>query len=342
MLKKILVCGLLFLLTAGCGNFDTKKQADNFKIYSDLPPALTQALIDDFKRNNQVRQLPEIVLLPTREFRGDDGTQRAALADFWLGGTAEDYYRADSFGLLFSYRAPELKNIPLGLRDKNDNWTGLYTTNLVFVYNKSRLKQLGLERPRQWQDLLEEGWQNEIVLSAPERKEGGYRSITTLWQLYGETSLERYLTSLLKQKVEYTDSDDEALAKVNKGEKALTVVTLELAMPVAVEGSDLLIDVPDDGTSRKVFGAALLAGSSQQEVGRAFMDYLVSERAKIILDNSAYYVWPLTDAVGAYTWGKPYSDAFLVQDDLRWCVLSSNDIIDKFKAAQQNVSRRTQ
>ena len=62
-------------------------------------------------------------------------------------------------------------------------------------------------------------------------------------------------------------------------------------------------------------------------------DQFISDKAKKVLDNSDYYVWPLTDNKEDYTWGKPYADVFLVHDDLRWCVLNGEEIIEKLKQA---------
>ena len=111
----------------------------------------------------------------------------------------------------------------------------------------------------------------------------------------------------------------------------MTVVTLDLAMAAAVADNNLAVSVPADGTSRKLIGVAIMDKTKKEVLGRAFIDYLISDKAKKVLDNSDYYVWPLTDNKEAYTWGRPYADVFLVHDDLRWCVLNGEEIIEKLK-----------
>ena len=155
--------------------------------------------------------------------------------------------------------------------------------------------------------------------------------MTTYWQLYGEKRFEEYAKNLQLQELAYASNDDAAVASVRKGEKVLTVVTLDLAMAAAVADNNLAVSVPADGTSRKLIGVAIMDKTKKEVLGRAFIDYLISDKAKKVLDNSDYYVWPLTDNKEAYTWGRPYADVFLVHDDLRWCVLNGEEIIEKLK-----------
>ena len=104
-------------------------------------------------------------------------------------------------------------------------------------------------------------------------------------------------------------------------------------MSAAVADNNLVVSIPSDGTSRKLIGAAIMDKTKKEVLSRAFIDYLISDKAKKVLDSSDFYVWPLSDNKEAYTWGKPYADVFLVHDDLRWCVLSGDEITEKLKPA---------
>ena len=137
------------------------------------------------------------------------------------------------------------------------------------------------------------------------------------------------------QELTYAGNDEAAVDAVRKGEKALTVVPLDLAMAAAINHKNLLISIPTDGTSRKLMGVAIMSNTKKETISRAFVDYLISDKAKKVLDNSDYYAWPLTDNVDVYTWGKNYADVFLVHDDLRWCVLNADEIIEKLKMTEK-------
>lgn len=326
---------LIALLISGCSSIELSKKADILRVYSELPEEITNGFIQDFEKKNKGKIKVELAKGPLKKDQNLANSLKALECDIWLGGTAEDYFLADNKKMLQPYQAKDLSNIPTGLRDKHGAWTGLFTTSLVFVANRNSLISLGSYRPDSWEDLLQENFQQELIISDPALRQGGYRLLTTLWQLYGEKKFDEYMLLFKKQETEYAESDEAAIEDVRKGRKALTVVPLDLAMAATVRNNILVISVPEEGTSRIVTGAAIMAGTKQEENSRAFIDYLVSDSAKTVLDSSEYYVWSLTDNTRDYTWGKQYSDIFLIHDDLRWCVLNSEEIIDKLKPVKK-------
>lgn len=334
-MKKKFMLLVIFLIAfftlAGCGKMKLEEEAETFKIYSELPEDITNAFVKDFEKNHKGKLKIEIVKRIDQQGPGRISDLKDLDFDIWLGGTAEDYYLADNKKMLTPYEAKDLRNIPTGLKDKHGTWTGLFTANLVFLSNKKALAEAGAERPEAWSDLLNEELRKKIIVSDPLMRQGGYRILTTYWQLYGEKRFEEYAKNLQLQELAYASNDDAAVASVRKGEKVLTVVPLDLAMAAAVADNNLAVSVPADGTSRKLIGVAIMDKTKKEVLGRAFIDYLISDKAKKVLDNSDYYVWPLTDNKEAYTWGRPYADVFLVHDDLRWCVLNGEEIIEKLK-----------
>ena len=334
--RSILIFMIIIALAMfGCSSIKFSEKADILRVYSELPEEITSGLIQGFEKNSKGKFKIELVKGPLKKDQNLANSLKALECDIWLGGTAEDYFLADNKKMLQPYQAKDLSNIPTGLRDKHGAWTGLFTTNLVFVANRNSLISLGYDKPSSWEDLLQENFQQELVISDPALKQGGYRLLTTLWQLFGEKKFDEYIVRFKKQETEYAESDEAAIEDVRKGRKALTVVPLDLAMASAVRNNILVISVPEEGTSRIVTGAAIMAGTKQEATSRAFIDYLVSDSAKAVLDSSEYYVWSLTDNTRDYTWGKQYSDIFLIHDDLRWCVLNSEEIIDKLKPVKK-------
>lgn len=324
-----------FLLISGCGAFNLPEGPKVLNVYSELPEDITNALVKDFEKRQNGKVKVEVKEITPQNLQEKLNFLKTSEADIWLGGSAEDYFLADDKNMLKPYQAKDLRNIPAGLRDKHGAWTGIFTTNLVFLSNRNSLISLGYDQPESWEDLLEANFQQELVISDPTMRQGGYRLLTTLWQLYGEKKFDDYMLLFKKQGIEYAVSDEAAIEDVRTGRKALTVVPLNLAMASAVRNNILVVSVASEGTSRKLSGAAIMSTAKQEAISRVFMDYLVSDNAKTILDTSDYYVWPLTDNPKNYTWGKQYNDVFLVHDDLRWCVLNSEEIIDKLKPVKK-------
>ena len=332
---SVIIFLIALIILGGCGKMNLDEEIETFKVYSELPEDITKAYIEDFGKNHKGKLKIEIVKIAEQKGPGKINELKELDFDVWLGGTAEDYFLADNKKMLKPYEAKDLRNIPTGLKDKHGTWTGLFTTNLVFLSNRKVLSEVGAERPETWSDLLAAELHKKIIVSEPAMRQGGYRILTTYWQLYGEKRFEEYTRNLKVQELAYAANDQAAIAAVSKGEKALTVVPLDIAMSAAVNNKNLLISIPTDGTSRKLTGVAIMSNTKKEALSRSFVDYLISDKAKKVLDNSDYYAWPLTDSVDAYTWGKPYTEVFLVHDDLRWCVLNADEIIEKLKITEK-------
>ena len=332
---SVIIFLIALIILGGCGKMNLDEEIETFKVYSELPEDITKAYIEDFGKNHKGKLKVEIVKIGEQQGPSRINELKELDFDVWLGGTAEDYFLSDNKKMLKAYEAKDLRNIPTGLKDKHGTWTGLFTTNLVFLSNKKALAEAGIERPGAWADLLTEELRKKIVISDPLMRQGGYRILTTYWQLYGEKRVEEYVKGFKMQELTYAGNDEAAVDAVRKGEKALTVVPLDLAMAAAINHKNLLISIPTDGTSRKLMGVAIMSNTKKETISRAFVDYLISDKAKKVLDNSDYYAWPLTDNVDVYTWGKNYADVFLVHDDLRWCVLNADEIIEKLKMTEK-------
>lgn len=328
---SVIIFLIALIILGGCGKMNLDEEVETFKVYSELPEDITKAYIEDFGKNHKGKLKVEIVKIGEQQGPSRINELKELDFDVWLGGTAEDYFLADNKKMLKAYEAKDLRNIPTGLKDKHGTWTGLFTTNLVFLSNKKAMREAGAERPEVWSDLLTEELRKKIVISDPLMRQGGYRILTTYWQLYGEKRFEEYVKGFKMQELTYAGNDEAAVDAVRKGEKALTVVPLDLAMSAAVANNNLVVSIPTDGTARKLIGVAIMDRTKKEALSRTFIDYLISDKAKKVLDNSDYYVWPLTDNKEDYTWGKPYADVFLVHDDLRWCVLNGEEIIEKLK-----------
>lgn len=336
-MKRKCVAALLVmfsLLISGCGAFNLPQEAKVLKVYSELPEDVTNSLVKDFEKIQNGKVKVEVKQITPQKLQQKLNYLKTTEGDVWLGGSAEDYFFADDRKMLKPYQAKDLHNVPLGLREKHGTWTGLYTTNLSFIANKNCLLELDAEKPESWDDLLSEKFSRNIVISDPLARQGGYRMLTTVWQLLGEKKFNDYTRFFKQQEAIYVESDETAVEEVTSGNKAVAVVPLDLAMAAAVRHKSIVISMPAEGTSRKLTGVAIMDSTKQELNSRLFVDYLLSKRAKEVLDNSEYYVWPLTDAPKDYTWGKQYTNVFLVRDDLRWCVLSSEEIAEKLKPTE--------
>ncbi|MEG1727743.1 MAG: extracellular solute-binding protein [Acidaminococcaceae bacterium] len=329
MKKKILALLCLLCLVSGCGT--SKSEVVTITVYSELPVEVTESLARDFEKKMTGKVQVKTLALPKQHLAEKLHLLSASDGDLWLGATAEEYFLADQQKALLLYKARGIQAIIPEVRDKKGAWTGLFTTNLGFVSNQKRLRELDVAEPTSWQDLLTTPLQEELVFSDPLWQQGGYRLVTTLWQLWGEQRTLHYAKELRQQAPLEVLDDATAIEEVQEGTRAVAVVPLDLALLAAHNDHNLLVSQAREGTSRKITGVAILKQTGQELRAREFVDYLLSERAKELLYGLDYYAWHLNEDPKDYTWGKQFARGLLIHNDLRWCAVHSNSILAKWQ-----------
>ena len=88
--------------------------------------------------------------------------------DVWFGGTTDPYNEAAAKGLLLPYKAKNAKHL-IGpqYKDEFDNWHGIYRGILGFFWNTEELKRLGLQPPKDWDDLTKPEYKGLISFANP-------------------------------------------------------------------------------------------------------------------------------------------------------------------------------
>ena len=88
--------------------------------------------------------------------------------DVWFGGTTDPYNEATAAGLLEPYDAMNASNlISDTYKDANNNWYGIYKGILGFMVNREEIERLGIEEPKDWDDLLKPEYKGLIGISNP-------------------------------------------------------------------------------------------------------------------------------------------------------------------------------
>ena len=102
-------------------------------------------------------------------------------ADVWFGGTTDPYNMAANKGLLYPYKAENAKHL-IGpqYKDKNDNWHGIYRGILGFFWNTEEMRRLGLQPPKDWNDLLKPEYKGLISFANPNTAGPGKLIINTI------------------------------------------------------------------------------------------------------------------------------------------------------------------
>lgn len=332
-MKKILLLILAMLLLLGCAS-DLQPKAQEpqrgVKICTSMSRSMTLALVEDFAEKTGIAV--EIVSLPP----GATAMRLAYLADIqadvWLGGSAEEFWLAGEQGLLQSYRPREANKIPPELRQNNWLWTALYVDHIAFLSHRDNLHALGLYAPTSWEDLLNSAFYQEVVLAHPQNGGAPYGMITTLWQLWGARRAMLYAEAWHAQKPLYTNSNSVAIEEVFSGRKTVAIVPLSYALLLEQKEPGVFASIPQDGNKNMVSGAALLKGNNTDE-GKAFISYLLSERAAEVLGKEGLpLLWSISKEGTMQK--EIVGDLHTAIDDLSWTAEMKAEIIQQWQEYQ--------
>src|ERR1700694_811168 len=144
-------------------------------------------------------------------------------------------------------------------------------------YNTAKVKEA--DAPRNWTDLLDPKWKDNIALGHP-----GFSGYVGTWALtlrnqYGWEFFEK----LAKNNPRGGRSINDAVTMLNAGESAIAgsgpVGTL---MESVQKGNPLALIYPTDGTVLIIAPSSIMKGSKHPNAARLFMEFLLSEGASRI------------------------------------------------------------
>ena len=101
-------------------------------------------------------------------------------ASIWVGGVGLDHITAKSKGLTTPYVSRYASKTPDTFKDPEHYYIGLYVGPLTFVTNLDRAKELGLEVPHSWADLLKPQYKGYIRMANPNSSGTAYNVLTTM------------------------------------------------------------------------------------------------------------------------------------------------------------------
>lgn len=207
-------------------------------------------------------------------------------ADIWFGGTIEPHYQAGELGLLDSYRSPLQADIlpqfqPLIQSSRGDLTSVIYMLVLGFGVNTEKLKKLGVEPPKTWEDLLDPRLKGEIQLPDPRSSGTTYTLIATLIQLWGEEKAFEYLKKLDQNVSQYVKSSL-VTSNLSRGESAVTIGFVHGYATEKEKGAPVEAVIPAGKVGYALGGVSILKNARNLANAKQFMDWVLSKEAQEI------------------------------------------------------------
>jgi ABC-type Fe3+ transport system, periplasmic component len=288
MKKKLLALVLTVVVAstavlAGCGskpaaNNQTGKSTEVEKtlvLYSPNQPDLTNALVNKFKEKTGIEV--EIITAGTGELlKRVESEKDNPLGDvFWAGGAES----LEAYKKYFEpYKTTEAANIPAEYQAKDNSWGGFAALPMVIMYNK---KMVSADKvPTGWADLLKPEWKGKISYADPNKSGSSYTQMLTMYSAMGGWDFVGKFATQLDGKVE--SSSTNVPKKVADGELPLGI-TLEDNAVRYLDGGNIGIVYPKEGTSAVPDGMALIKGAKHPNAAKKFLDFLQSKDAQEIV-----------------------------------------------------------
>ena len=184
-------------------------------------------------------------------------------------------------------------------KDSDNRWFGIYKGILGFMVNHEELERLGLEIPRDWDDLLKPEYKGLIWLSNPNTAGTAKVFINTIVQMRGHDAAMEYFKAINENIAQYTKSGSGPSKKVGIGECLIGIGFLHDGITQIVDNGydNITLVVPASGTGYEVGATAIFEGAKHMNAAKLFVEFaLTSECVNIAKDNGTYSFLVLKDA----------------------------------------------
>lgn len=212
-------------------------------------------------------------------------------ADVWFGGPHTIFAQGVEHGLLAPYRPTWADALPADTAGGDGLYWGVYRATPVLVYNSAAVSEE--EAPDDWDDLLEPRWKGRLIVRDP-LASGTMRSIfgMVLARSVAETGdVEAgfdWLARLDVQTKEYVFSPTLLFEKLTRQEAVVSMWELTDILLLEDRGSPLRYRFAASGVPVITDAIGLVAGAPHAEAARAFIDWVGSEEALLLVLDGSY------------------------------------------------------
>ncbi len=202
--------------------------------------------------------------------------------DVMFGGGIENFEECREY--LQPYRVAEADQIEEAYRVDGDAYTPFSVLPIVFVYNSKLVYPVAA--PKTWAELQTDRWKGKIAFADPNKSGSSFTALCTMLQVVNEdeqTVLGNF-NDVLNGNI--SPSSGAVLDEVNTGTRLVGITNEGMARQRILEGEDLVMIYPTDGTSAIPDAAAIVKGTRHLENAQMFLDFTVSQDAQQLVEDA--------------------------------------------------------
>ena len=189
---------------------------------------------------------------------------------------------------------------PIFLKDPQGFWVGSALEPYGLVYHPRLLARLGVQPPKDWDDLLDPKLKGHIAQCAPNRSSSSHATYEVVLQRGGDDKGWEYLKRLAGNTGMFTARSRDVPSVVAKGEFAVGfAVPSYMAFEERLAGFDIKFVAPKTAwiTPEPI---GIVAGAKHTKAARAFIEFLLTERGqKVFMERGLFSVNPKYKVAGA-------------------------------------------
>ena len=326
-MKKILAtlsALLLLSLFTGCG-----KKTEKLHVYSIIHDEETKALTDLFTKKTGI---PVSYLRATtgelvnRVIAEKDDPQ----ADILLGGATAYHIKADASGALQEYESPLAKNLPSYAKSNTNTWTGFCVLTLGIGVNQARFdsKYPGKKLPACWEDLVDQDYKGEIVMTNPVASSTAYLFLQNQLQRLGWEKGWDYLLKLSELVGQFPDSGSAPPKLIGTGEYTIGIAYLHALAKYKSEGFDITLVAPPQSVG-DVDCIAILKNTKNLSAAQKFVDFMLSTEAQELM-SSIDFTLPVNPEAKPADGCIPLSQIDLIDYDSELAASQKDQALEKW------------
>jgi len=231
-------------------------------------------------------------------------------ADIFWGGESALFDKLADQNLLAKLDLPKAtvdsiptsigKPKPIPLKDPNGFWIGTVLEPYGLVYHPRLYQRLGIDPPRDWDDLLNPKLKGNVAQCAPTRSSSSHATYEVILQRDGDDKGWAWLQRLGGNTGIFTARSRDVPSVVAKGEFAAGfAVPSYMAFEDRLAGFDIKFVAPKTAwiTPEPM---AILAGAKNPNAARAFVEYVLSERGqRVAMERGVFPITPKYRVQGA-------------------------------------------
>jgi ABC-type Fe3+ transport system substrate-binding protein len=223
-------------------------------------------------------------------------TPDAVGVDVFFGGGVDPYYTALEHGWLVRVDPPEeaLSSIPAScagvpVYDPEHRWFGVALSGFGIVYHRQLVRRLNLPAPQTWEDLGRPEYFTWVASGDPRSSGSVHMCYEIILQALGFEEGWGLIVRMCANVRRFGEGGGTAPSEVAAGDVAAGMAIDQYAQTVidTVGRENLAFTLPPGATMIGADGIGLLKGAAAPDLGRLFIEYVLSDAGQRLLFQPA-------------------------------------------------------